>query len=211
MKSNFEKQIKDQLENREIQASENAWGKLDAMLDEQPKAQSFRLNWKPIGMAASFLLIAAGLWFAFQNRDTEEVVKPILVHQSQEIEEVKEIPLTKEIQSEKEETVVQSVQKEIAEKQPTLETHSKPTGITAIDTSKIEEKIKIQPKDIQILPTNSIEIPTVGLVENSDKKEKNERYVDPEMLLYSIENNQTIKQKKTEKFEVVIIDFNKEK
>lgn len=209
MRNKLEKQIKDQLKNREIQASDNAWERLDAMMDEQPKSKSIRLNWKPIGMAASFLLIAAGLWFAFQNQDAEEVVIPILVQQNPEIQEVEETQLTEEIQEVKEEVVVQSVQKENAEKQPILTTHSQSTEIATIDTSQIEQEIKPRPKDRQILPIDRIEIPMAGLVENSDEKEKKESYVDPEMLLYSIENNQSIKSNNQDKTRVVIVDFNK--
>ena len=72
-----ETQIKEQLNAREIQPSEMAWDRLDAMLSvaEEKKTRRFSfLSFQSIGIAASVLvLVSLGLFFFNQE---ETVVKP---------------------------------------------------------------------------------------------------------------------------------------
>lgn len=73
----LETQIKEQLNAREIQPSEMAWDRLDAMLSvaEEKKTRRFGfLSFQSIGIAASVLvLISLGLFF-FNQKET--VIKP---------------------------------------------------------------------------------------------------------------------------------------
>jgi hypothetical protein len=73
----LETQIKEQLNAREIQPSEMAWDRLDAMLSvaEEKKTRRFSfLSFQSIGIAASVLvLVSLGLFF-FNQKET--VVKP---------------------------------------------------------------------------------------------------------------------------------------
>lgn len=73
----LETQIKEQLNAREIQPSEMAWDRLDAMLSvaEEKKTKRFSfLSFQSIGIAASVLvLVSLGLFF-FNQKET--VVKP---------------------------------------------------------------------------------------------------------------------------------------
>lgn len=73
----LETQIKEQLNAREIQPSEMAWDRLDAMLSvaEEKKTKRFGfLSFQSIGIAASVLvLVSLGLFF-FNQKET--VVKP---------------------------------------------------------------------------------------------------------------------------------------
>ena len=73
----LETQIKEQLNAREIQPSEMAWDRLDAMLSvaEEKKTTRFSfLSFQSIGIAASVLvLVSLGLFFFSQK---ETVVKP---------------------------------------------------------------------------------------------------------------------------------------
>ena len=74
MKTNLENKIKSQFENRELDVSEDAWTKLNAMLDEPvQESKKLQLNsWIPIGIAASILLIF-GWIFLNQEPKTEEL------------------------------------------------------------------------------------------------------------------------------------------
>lgn len=73
----LETQIKEQLNAREIQPSEMAWDRLDAMLSVAEEKKTIRfsfLSFQSIGIAASVLvLVSLGLFF-FNQKET--VVKP---------------------------------------------------------------------------------------------------------------------------------------
>jgi hypothetical protein len=65
--NNFEKQVQQKLNNREIKPSANSWDRLDAMLsvDEKPK-KGKRFFW--LNIAASFIILASiGYYFYNQN------------------------------------------------------------------------------------------------------------------------------------------------
>jgi hypothetical protein len=75
--NNIDNQIREKLDSREIQPSEMAWDRLDAMLSvaEEKKTTRFSfLSFQSIGIAASVLvLVSLGLFF-FNQKET--VVKP---------------------------------------------------------------------------------------------------------------------------------------
>jgi ABC-type transporter Mla MlaB component len=79
--NNFEKQVKEKLNNREIKPSANSWDRLDAMLtvEEKPKKKGF--FW--LNIAASFIVFASiGFYFYNQN----EVAEPVKEVRSQKLE-----------------------------------------------------------------------------------------------------------------------------
>ena len=91
----FEKQIREQLNSREIQPSSNAWDRLDAMLsvaEEKKTKRSF--GW--LYIAASILVfVGVGMYFFNQNTSeitpnttvvTQEVIKDSATHSSEKIE-----------------------------------------------------------------------------------------------------------------------------
>src|SRR5690606_23456429 len=69
MNNNLENNIKNQLENREIPVSENAWEKLSGMMDEKPVERKIK-PWFWMGIAASVAVIV-GLFFGlnYLNQD----------------------------------------------------------------------------------------------------------------------------------------------
>src|SRR5690625_5360779 len=72
MKTNFEKNIKNQLNNREIDVSENAWERLNEMMkdDQSTEKKKFKL-WIPMSIAASLALIFGT--FGWMNQSDQQI------------------------------------------------------------------------------------------------------------------------------------------
>src|SRR5690606_10662913 len=212
-KNNIENQIKKQLENREISVSENAWEKLSEMMNEEiQKENKVKLNpriW--IGIAASFVVLA-GLFLLFQLNSKKEIQAEIV---KTEIQNSNSIPVQET--ENKEIKIVEN---------PEIQNSAEKIETEIVQTeTKISPKPKPQIEKTELIETQN-EIAEMKLPENEliqsqkeaenqlatnetpPKEEIKKSYVDAEMLLYSIENNKTISDSKSES-KLVIIDFNK--
>ncbi len=86
--NNFEKQIQQKLNNREIKPSANSWDRLDAMLsvEEKPKKKGF--FW--INIAASFIVFASiGFYFYNQNEVLVPAKEDSIIVEVEEKNEIK--------------------------------------------------------------------------------------------------------------------------
>ncbi|GEC77751.1 hypothetical protein [Flavobacterium aquatile] len=102
--NNIENQIKEKLNSREIQPTEMAWDRLDAMLSvsEEKKTKRFPfLTSKFIGIAASVLVfLSVGLYFINQENTDIEVEESVVVKEEIKINTSEENSnLSKEINS----------------------------------------------------------------------------------------------------------------
>ncbi len=102
----FEEQLKDKLEQRKLQPSEQAWSKLANRLDNQEKKENRSLWW--LGIAASIIIILA-VSIPYFNNDSENT-QPIIV----DVDTKKETPKENSNQEVTNE-VVQEVVNEIKE------------------------------------------------------------------------------------------------
>lgn len=208
MNNNLTDQFKNQLKDREIRPSENAWEKLSEMMEASPSAphkknRLFLYSWS---IAAVVVLLFG--WFWWVNFQTIEIPKntPQLVEQSAEkaIDPSTTFPAEPKIENRIESSVhsIEIVErKEIPSKNtqhPVFSSEKNSTekqAIPVVFENQLIEEDASQPILAMEKPVE--EIP-----------EEKKSYVDPEMLLYSIENNQTV-QKTKEKSHLVIIDLNK--
>lgn len=207
MKTNFEKNIKNQLNNREVDVSENAWERLNEMMkDDQPtEKKKFKL-WIPMSIAASLAIIFGTFWW--MNQGDHQI--PEETHQSNIV------------QISNDEISNDSVEKSIG---PTdkIKISEKIVSTTEFEIQKIEVEIEritekvvanqevsvetnMELNDSMIFQENPSEWAQVDVLE---EKQVEKNYVNPEMLLYSIENNQVIQEVQTNRSRMVIVDFNK--
>lgn len=121
--NNIENQIREKLSSREIQPTEMAWDRLDAMLSvsEEKKTKRFPfLTSKFIGIAASVLVfLSVGLYFINQENTVIEVEKSVVVKEqiktntseenNKKIEEISSIP----VQSQEQVTIIKNQQSKI--------------------------------------------------------------------------------------------------
>lgn len=110
--NNIENQIKEKLNSREIQPTEMAWDRLDAMLSvsEEKKTKRFPfLTYKFIGIAASVLVfLSVGLYYINQENTDSQVGESIVVKEEikintsennkNEVEKINSISVQKEEQ-----------------------------------------------------------------------------------------------------------------
>ena len=210
MNNNLENNIKNQLENREILVSENAWEKLRDMMDEKPVERKIK-PWFWIGVAASVAVII-GLFFGLNYLDPESEAQ---------------IGNPTQIVIQKTNQPVEVISNEIEIAQHEVEIEIQPHEIQYANHLKQTEILKSSKKEIWVDNSNENQVveeiikeytePKVGqneepvMVLNTDsisKPVKKANYVDPEMLLYSIENNQAVQQKNSGS-RMVLINFNK--
>ena len=227
-KNTIENQIKSQLENREIPTSENAWERLEAMMEEDlivkkdPKPS--RKLWLPISIAAS-VAVLIGLYFGWNNLNSdpikeqntalmenekwEEKIEPVRIESnpSGQMESVEKIELVENTNSEN--PIEKTAEKPEYKPEPKSEWVKVDAQKTEMNFKKEETPFLPEIEKIN-QPQNELKPePVIALHTDSVSKPKSKpNYVDPEMLLYSIENNQAV-QEKNKGSRMVIIDFNK--
>ncbi len=210
MNNNLENNIKNQLENREILVSENAWEKLRDMMDEKPVERKIK-PWFWIGVAASVAVII-GLFFGlnYLNPESEaQIGNPtqIVIQKTNQPVEVisNEIEIAQneveiEIQPHEIQYANHLKQTEIlksSKKEIWVDNSNENQVVEEIIKEYTEPKVELKEEPVMALNTDSISKPT-----------NKTNYVDPEMLLYSVENNQAVQQKNSGS-RMVLINFNK--
>lgn len=218
-KNYIENQIKSQLESREIPVSENAWERLGAMMEEDSSEQKSKKPvkklWMPISIAASVAVLIGLIW-GWDSLGSEVPANQQMVSvEKKEIEKVVEqpIPNSNELPSEEKGKLVENSHPNSPLE--TIKPTSKPVREEVL-VKNSEEKSVENPVEVQLNENKNdkpqIELktePVMALNTDSLSKPKSKpNYVDPEMLLYSIENNQAV-QEKNSGSRLVIIDFNK--
>ena len=207
MKTNFEKNIKNQLKNREIDVSENAWERLNEMMKDNRSTEKKKFKlWIPMSIAASLALIFGTFWWMNQSNQQipEETFQSTIVQISNDeisndsveksIDAIDKIKTSEKIAS----TTEFEIQKNEVEIEPITE------EIVANQEVSVETKMELN--DSMTFQENPSEWAQVDV---SEEKEVEKKYVNPEMLLYSIENNQVIQEVQTNRSKMVIVDFNK--
>lgn len=220
MKTNLENTIKNQLEQRELSVSENAWERLAQMMDEenQPKEEKSlkvkKMNrnlWISLAIAASLALIVGFVW-NFNQPSTHQLSRlnrtPIELN-SKDFKFPVPLENSNEFRSEVQKIEeVYYVENRMNSKSPDSSESNLPKNIT-LETPITSEKLAEQKEDFNLSsPTVDAPVEVVVQSENQNEKEKKKNFVDPEMLLYSIENNEVVKQSGNSG-KLVLIDFNK--
>lgn len=206
MKTNFEKNIKNQLQNREINVSENAWERLNEMMkDEQSTEKKKYKLWIPMSIAASLAIIFGTFWWMNQSNQQipEKILQPNIVQISND-----------EISNDSvEKSIVRTDKNKITEEIATTEfeiqnnkVEIEPITEKIVANQEVSVETNMELNDSMTFQENPSEWAQVDV---SEEKEVEKKYVNPEMLLYSIENNQVIQEVQTNRSRMVIVDFNK--
>lgn len=208
--NNFEKQIKEKLNQREIQPSSNSWDRLDAMLsvnEEKKTKRSF--GW--LYIAASILvLVTAGLFFINQNNSTIKIDENSVTNQvnndslkskiEKENREENVVPIQKTQQ------LVQVEENTISNPQSTIKNNEvsiiKNNQNKKISTSQNQQEIVqvLTKKEEVVLPKEVIVNPEEQIIiaENPTKKQQNQTIkVDASSLLSQVDGEleQSFRQK----------------
>jgi nitrogen fixation-related uncharacterized protein len=215
MKSNVKHTIKNQLNEREITVSDNAWDRLQEMMDEPqksaPKSRKLKV-WKPLSIAASVVLLIGLFWgldsqaekdsplVASQTKNKEILIK------TQDSQNIARIPVQEDLYAETSVSTEQMLTKTETSKVSNSKNTDTNSSIKMEKSEVFSQPEMNQPEITQILPEPSTKLVHQEEVRLEEKKKLN--YVDPEMLLYSVENNEAVKQSKSSS-RLVLYDFNK--
>lgn len=207
MKTELEKEIKNQLGQKKIQPSLAAWGKLEKMLDQEKHAENkTKKTWMPWSVAASVVMILTVV-LVFNNKPKSSVqqeIQPVVVNHETVNTEISDsqnsITRNQEVNEEAKTIITQN----IANNETVVEAIEQPRNrVTEIVAeNELIESDKTENNEIQQEILIGYQKDSVKIIK------KRPDFVDPEMLLYSVEHNQSI-QKQESNSKLVIIDFNK--
>ncbi len=197
--------IKDDLENRELNPSHDAWDRIQARMDVAPSPQKSNYKWWLSAAVVPLFTVTTSVYL-FSNQSKNDQPKEFVNHQEKSNSEKvqldsntihssesilannEKIDSSKEIeaQPQEEKKPIQhgKVQVAINEESQQVEM-AFPTKKEAIAEKKEELKSEAQPKK-NIAANTTLDSVKVN------KKKKN--FVDPNMLLYSIENKENLKE-----------------
>jgi hypothetical protein len=183
--NNIEKQIREKLNQRTIQPSQNAWGRLDAMLtveDQKPKR-----NYKWLSIAAVFVgFTLIGIFMMNKENSVENVIpsNPIVLGDK-----------TKLIQNESTPEIESNFSEDLENK-----------ALVHQSTKKIEKpSMEINPKKDFLLENHSKN--EKSIFENHEK-ELEYKYINAESLLAEIETGEKIEVPNISKKPSVKVDAN---
>ena len=207
-KDNISNYIKEDLEKRELNPSRDSWDRIQARMDVAPPVQKSNFKWwLSVAVVAMFMVSASVYLFVNHQKETEittdfvkntdQKIIDSVKHNAETISDSTEHILTKKkkVDSSKEvEAVAPKEEKQVVQKGKVQVAVNKETQQIELSlpkkTSPVAEKKEAVVEDL---------VPKRTLVANSgsdsiknNKKKKN--FVDPNMLLYSIENKENLKE-----------------
>ncbi|HBX62224.1 hypothetical protein [Empedobacter sp.] len=198
--------IKDDLENRELNPSHDAWDRIQARMDVAPSPQKSNFKWWLSAAVVALFTVSTSIYL-FTNQSKDDQPKEFVNHQEQNNpqqiqsdsntvhssesilannEKIDSSKKEVEVQTQEEKKPIQhgKVQVAINEESQQVEM-AFPTKKEAIVEKKEDLKSEAQPKK-NIAANTTLDSVKVN------KKKKN--FVDPNMLLYSIENKENLKE-----------------
>ena len=207
-KDNISNYIKEDLEKRELNPSRDAWDRIQARMDVSPPVQKSNFKWwLSVAVVVMFMVSASVYLFINHQKETEittdfvkntdQKIIDSVKHNTETISDSTEHILAnnEKVDSSKEvETVAPKEEKQVVQKGKVQVAVNKETQQIELSlpkkTSPVAEKKEAVVEDL---------VPKRTLVANSgsdsiknNKKKKN--FVDPNMLLYSIENKDNLKE-----------------
>lgn len=207
MKSNkLDKEIKNQLQDREISPSRNLWTEIEADLKNAeiaPQTQKKNNNW--IWLAASFILIAGLTFFVMKP---QQETQPQIVSAPKTVEKVitDSIFIDKPVLESQEKIITEN---SVEEKSVLAENES---SKSVQEKKQIIEKSVTRPENIQpekataIIP--EINNKTIAVADTASSKPSRVRYTDPSTLLFSVEHKDALQSAKKGS-NVAAIELNK--
>lgn len=198
--------IKDDLENRELKPSHDAWDRIQARMDVAPSPQKSNFKWWLSAAVVALFTVSTSIYL-FSNQSKDDQPKEFVNHQEQNNpqqiqsdsntvhssesilannEKIDSSKKEVEIQTQEEKKPIQhgKVQVAINEESQQVEM-AFPTKKEAIVEKKEDLKSEAQPKK-NIAANTTLDSVKVN--------KKNKNFVDPNMLLYSIENKENLKE-----------------
>ncbi|WP_322971578.1 hypothetical protein [Faecalibacter sp. LW9] len=215
----FKHYIQSEINQKEVEPSHDAWDRIQARMENQAPVvviEKSSKKWWAIAAAVIGLAVCTTVYFSMNN----ETNVPQIVNESA----VPEIKNSSETSPQEHSATEILNQIEEIDNREMVESKSNPTSSPQPMKEEKEQMVSNQNSDPNIteeLQQQSIQKPALAtglkpvpqqMVTNLDTvkvKKKKGNYVDPNMLLYSIENKEALKETQKEKTRVAVIDLNK--
>ncbi|WP_413532631.1 hypothetical protein [Empedobacter brevis] len=198
--------IKTDLENRELNPSHDAWDRIQARMDVAPLPQKSNFKWWLSAAVVAFFTISTSIYL-FTNQSKDEQSKEFVNNQKQNNPQQTQLDSNtvhspesmfannEKIDSSKKEIEVQQEEKKPIQHgkvQVAINDESQQVEMAFPNkkesTSEKKEDLKLNVQSKKTIAANTTSLDSVKV----NKKKKN--YVDPNMLLYSIENKENLKE-----------------
>ena len=208
-KDNISSYIKEDLEKRELNPSHDAWDRIQARMDVAPPAEKkSNFKWWLSVAAVTMFTVTTSVYLFINHENQSETNNEFVSHPIQKIIDStnldnETIHDSTEAMLANNEKMDSSKQEEIVEKKPEKQVVQK--GNVQVAVNNVTQQIELSiPKKSTTVSDKKEEIkeelvPKRTLVANNsldsiktNKKKKN--FVDPNMLLYSIENKENLKE-----------------
>lgn len=215
----FKHYIQSEINQKEVEPSHDAWGRIQARMENQAPAvviEKSSKKWWAIAAAVIGLAVCTTVYFSMNN----ETNVTQIVNEST----IPEIKNSSETSPQEHSATEILNQIEEIDNTEMVESKSNPTSSPhpmevdkeqMVSNQNSESNITEQPQQQSIqkpaLATGLKPVPQ-QMATNLDTvkvKKKKGNYVDPSMLLYSIENKEALKETQKEKTRVAVIDLNK--
>lgn len=199
--------IKDDLENRELNPSHDAWDRIQARMDVAPVQQKSNFKWWLSAAVVAFFTVSTSVYLFMNQTETGNEPKEFVNHQ----EQINSTQTTSDSNKVQASEVVLANNEKVDSSKDVVETPEKAEK-KAIQHGKIQVAVNEESQQVKILlPTKNevvVEKKEDLKVEMQQKKnlaanttldsvkanKKKKNFVDPNMLLYSIENKENLKE-----------------
>ncbi|WP_298392768.1 hypothetical protein [Flavobacterium sp.] len=192
--NNIENQIREKLNAREIQPTEMAWDRLDAMLSvaEEKKTKRFPFfTVKNIGIAASILVfMSLGLFFINQKEEISNGTNTVVTKEIKNNNEQKDSVITKqnfinETVSQQEEQVAVTINNQ----QSTINNQQSSKSFNSIKQKTNQKSIINKEKEIEYQLTEVIAQKEMPKISFQEKVEQPKKVVNVDEVVASMEKN----------------------
>jgi len=217
----FKKYIQTEVNQKQVEPSHDAWDRIQARMENNSPevvVKKSSKKWYAVAAAVVGLAVCTTLFFTQNKTDDTQVVSNKVEINSDSVSPEKTIIKEEQISKENE---IQWVEKsstnsvdepvntpiKLADTEKQLEIAAQPTKEIEQTAPKVKDQIPT-PSLATGFKSNQHQIATnLDTVKVNPKKKGN--YVDPNMLLYSIENKESLKESNNQKSKVAVIDLNK--
>lgn len=212
----FKDYIQSEINQKEVKPSHDTWNRIQARMENQPSInviENSSKKWWTVAAVIVGLVVCTTVYLSMNsNQNSKELVKekidnssvPLIKDESVN-EESNKITQDRGLEIVNSEAKNDFLNESIKEAQKEL-VSNKSSEIKRIDESQTHQKSSLE-NEIQ-QNQKSIEI-VINLDTVNTKQKKKVNYVDPNMLLYSIENKEALKENNNQKKRIAVIDLNK--
>ena len=209
----FKEYIQSEINQREVEPSHDAWDRIQARMQNQPEVveEYSSKKWWAIAAAVIGLAICTTVFFTKTSNSSEVHV---ITHEKAKSVQSNQQPST-EVKNDLDELKEESKYVDAKSSIPKENNSAQASTQMANQTSTEVEKLEIPKVTIDKIETPSLAngLKQLQIVTNLDtvkvNQKKKSNYVDPNMLLYSIENKESLKETNNQKSKVAVIDLNK--